>query len=554
VSDVKRTAGTESALLRERIAELEALLADRETALVAARQQRDRARMHLDLVGGILVALDRQGKVTTINRRGCEALGYAADELIGQSWFEKCLPARDRSPVWAVFQHLISGGDDRVHCFENAVLTRSGEERIIAWRNALLHDPEGGFLGTLSSGEDVTDQRALQEALQESKELLQLVYENAFDGISVFEEFSGTGIRRLIDCNQRYAEMSGRSKAELLAIGDVGRLQRSLGPARSQEENWRLRREELSYKGRFSWLRPDGKENVIEYSASPIHSRGRALTIGVDRDITERVRSEAAIEELARFPAENPNPVLRLSRLGQILFANDASAPVLRAWGCAGEGDTTPVAWQELVAEAFAANESRATEIEHEDRVFSMILAPVGDAGYVNAYGLDVTERKRAQRRVQRLLDQQIAINELALALGETLDLDRVCEIVYDRVRRTMDATAFIVASYDAADETIRAEYAVIEGTVRDTAMFPPIPLEPEGIGTQSRVIRSGESLNVGDYRSVVEGAAREHAVTGEGEVLKGPPPAEKRDESTNSMLLVPMRTDWPFLYNSSTS
>ncbi len=74
-------------------------------------------------------------------------------------------------------------------------------------------------------------------------------------------------------------------------------IQKGLGPPRSDEENLRIRREKLSYRGLFSWLRPDKRENIIEYSAAPIQVGERALTIGIDRDITERVQAERMLRE-----------------------------------------------------------------------------------------------------------------------------------------------------------------------------------------------------------------------------------------------------------------
>jgi len=144
---------------------------------------------------------------------------------------------------------------------------------------------------------------ALREArsanlkLLESQETLRLIYESAFDGISVYEELPETRSRRLIDCNERYAEMAGQSREELLRIGNPNKIMRNLGPVRTREENERIRREKLRYNGLISWIRPDGKENIIEYSASPIEIHGRPLTVGIDRDITERVRIEAALRE-----------------------------------------------------------------------------------------------------------------------------------------------------------------------------------------------------------------------------------------------------------------
>jgi two-component system cell cycle sensor histidine kinase/response regulator CckA len=142
----------------------------------------------------------------------------------------------------------------------------------------------------------IVERKLADEALKESEEKLRLIFERAFDGICIYEELPGRR-RRLIDCNERYAEMAGRSKEELLEITDFGSIQRKLEPSRSDEENVRIRRAGLTYQGRFSWVRPDGRENIIEYSAAPIQVGERALTIGIDRDITERVQTERALKE-----------------------------------------------------------------------------------------------------------------------------------------------------------------------------------------------------------------------------------------------------------------
>ena len=100
------------------------------------------------------------------------------------------------------------------------------------------------------------ERKRSEEALKESEEKLRLIFENAFDGISIYEELLDSEARRLLDCNERYTEMSGRSKQELLKIQNTSLIQRRLGPSRSKEENLRIRREKLSYKGLFSWVRP----------------------------------------------------------------------------------------------------------------------------------------------------------------------------------------------------------------------------------------------------------------------------------------------------------
>ena len=59
--------------------------------------------------------------------------------------------------------------------------------------------------------------------------MLQLIFDHAFDGISVYEENLEEGTRRLIDCNSRYAEIAGRSKEELLKMGNTLPIQKDVG-------------------------------------------------------------------------------------------------------------------------------------------------------------------------------------------------------------------------------------------------------------------------------------------------------------------------------------
>ena len=135
----------------------------------------------------------------------------------------------------------------------------------------------------------------MEESYRESAEKFRLVFENAFDGISVFEESEDPDDpenRILVECNARYAEMAGRSREELLRIGRVGILTKSFTP-----ECYPAIMKGIAFRGMFTWLRPDGKDNINEYTAVPIIIKGKKFTIGIDRDITERKRMEEALQQ-----------------------------------------------------------------------------------------------------------------------------------------------------------------------------------------------------------------------------------------------------------------
>jgi len=148
---------------------------------------------------------------------------------------------------------------------------------------------------------DMTAQVEAQQALAACDLQMRLIFDNAYDGVSLYEEFPTLSKRRLIGCNDRYAEMAGRSKEELLSIGDTMLLQEEIEPGVDSRIPLPTDRDIEAYRGLFSWLRPDGKENVIEYTAGRINLDGRILVVGLDRDITERFQTQKMTEMYSEY-------------------------------------------------------------------------------------------------------------------------------------------------------------------------------------------------------------------------------------------------------------
>ncbi|MBU1776428.1 MAG: PAS domain S-box protein, partial [Gammaproteobacteria bacterium] len=124
----------------------------------ALRRERDRNQRYLDSARTFMLALDGEGRVSMINRYGCELLGYRESEMIGQNWFRHYLPQPEGMEVTcALFQQMLSGKLEGAEYHENEVLCRDGSRRLIAWHNANFRNEVGNIMGTLSSGEDITE-------------------------------------------------------------------------------------------------------------------------------------------------------------------------------------------------------------------------------------------------------------------------------------------------------------------------------------------------------------------------------------------------------------
>jgi len=145
---------------------------DRMQAEEALRKEKDKVQKYLDIAAVILVAIDSKQNITLMNKRGCEILGYDEEEIIGKNWFDNFVPDNDRERVKEGFLQLISGEIEPMEYFENTVLTKSGTVRSIAWHNTVIKDEEGNIVGTLSSGEDITERKKTEKELNNLTEEL----------------------------------------------------------------------------------------------------------------------------------------------------------------------------------------------------------------------------------------------------------------------------------------------------------------------------------------------------------------------------------------------
>ncbi|MCX7012462.1 MAG: PAS domain S-box protein, partial [Candidatus Sumerlaeota bacterium] len=125
------------------------------------------------------------------------------------------------------------------------------------------------------------------------------------------------------------------------------------------------------------------------------------------RDVTEHKRAEAEIRNLAKFPAESPFPIMRLSAEGEIVYANAASRRLLKKIGA-----QAPDLWKEVVAESLAMEAARQMEYEAAGRFYSVFVAPSPGEGYVNLYAVNITPQVRAERQAVAARDFYLKLLE----------------------------------------------------------------------------------------------------------------------------------------------
>jgi PAS domain S-box-containing protein len=300
-------------------------ITSRKAAVDALRRERDRAQSYLDLAEVMLLALDANGRIALINRKGCEILGYTEAELVGRDWFERCVPERAREISRRGFGDVLAGRRDALAYVEDPVVTREGDAKLIAWRTTVVRDERGETVGTLSSGEDVTERRRAEQQLLRSESLLRAA--QAIANLGNYEMHLPGGAALWSD--QMY-RIVGRDPADgpVAAAGFISELVHPDDRERFVREWQRAIGEIGKFDLEYRLTRPDGTVRDVHSIAQVTPgSDGESIVVtGTMHDITDRKQAE----EETRQAQEKLTHVARLSTMGEMAtgLAHEINQPL----------------------------------------------------------------------------------------------------------------------------------------------------------------------------------------------------------------------------------
>ncbi|MBI5294018.1 MAG: GAF domain-containing protein [Chloroflexi bacterium] len=280
------------------------------------------------------------------------------------------------------------------------------------------------------------ERKRAEEALLESEEKYRLLHENAGVGIGYYKP-SG----EIISYNQMAAshmkrkpeDFNGKSIYEVFSKQEadfyMDRIRHTL-----------MAESPLEYEDHLNL--PVGEKWFLSTFVKICDSQGNIIGVQIiSQDITERKRAEIEVQALAKFPSENPSPVLRIDDKGVLLYANRASAELLRYWD-RSIGETLPEPWQKIILETSKLGLPREEEMTCDGRVFALIISPIVEGHYVNLYGRDITERKRNE-----------AINASRLHLVEFSLTHTLDELLEETLNETEKLTGSLIGFYHFVED-----------------------------------------------------------------------------------------------------
>jgi len=245
---------------------------------------------------------------------------------------------------------------------------------------------------------DITEQKRAAEDLRASERRYRSLFDNMLDGFAyckmIFEQERPKDFVYL-DVNNAFETLTGlkdvvgkkvsevipgilESHPELLEI--YGRVAMTGRPERF----------EVSSDAFGGWL------SIAAYSTE------KGYFVAVFDNITERRKAEERIGNLAKFPEEDPSPVMRFTPDGAITYANAATAPLLKHWS-SEVGGKVPAGIMGHITDVCGSEGAKEFQVASGQALFSLIMVCVKGARYVNVYGRDITEQAQATAEMRKL-------------------------------------------------------------------------------------------------------------------------------------------------------
>jgi len=404
-------------LLQEKVAELPASLGDDIQRLVhelqvhqielelqneelrhAQVELEDSRQKYVDLYDFAPVGyftFDAKGVIVEVNLAGAALVGIERRHLIGRG-FSAFLDDENQRTFYLHRQEVMDTGK-RQGC-ELKLLKKDGSQSNVFMKTIVKLSPKGEKHEFRSAVTDITEKIKANEVLFESEEKYRLLFTEMVSGAALFEviqDKKGQMVdARFLEVNPAYEIILGIDRSQLL-----GKRIREIWP--DTEDYW--------FEGLSSVVRT-GKPVLLEnyhrntgryLALSAFQPRSRQLAITF-RDITDQKQVVAEIQSVARFPEENPNPVMRISAGGELLYANFAAKVLLESMGWK---KNDPMPDTILMSVRGAADDDLISEFElcsPSGNVYSFGLSDATKTGYLNLYGRDITEKVKTDAALRK--------------------------------------------------------------------------------------------------------------------------------------------------------
>jgi len=385
-----------------------------------------------------MIFINKKGRVVYANKRCEEVIGYRREEFYSPDFnFFTLIAPESMELLKSSYSRHLKG--DEIVPYECTLITREGKRiEALLTSKLITYEGETAILGIIT---DITERKQIEKQLKESEEKYHKQFEKSMDAIFLAD--AETGI--IVDCNRAATKLVGRKKSEL-----IGKHQRILHPPETIEgefsrsfDQHRKEKEAKVLEDRI--ITKNGEIRDVIINSTTFELAGRNLLQGTFHDITERKKTDEKLKESERkyrLLTENITDVVYIQDMN--LNVTYASPSVEKISGYTPEellklrpeNFMTPKSFERGVADFKEAITSAAKEQDYEIPLkqyeyvrkdgstfwgeLKMKLLRDSNNNLVGFQGTlrDITERKEAEKKLDEMMNELVAINEKLGVIG----------------------------------------------------------------------------------------------------------------------------------------
>ncbi len=365
------------------------------------RQER-RALLLLQAVEAALDGInlvDLEGRVFYANKAASDMLGYSVDEILGMSTndFNDDPMIEEQAIMPTILKDGRWSGELKAKRKDGTIIT--------IWLSvSSIKDSKGDVIYNVGVSRDITSQKIYEETLRQYENIVSVTSEHIaiVDRSYVYKIVNKT---YLVVHKRTKDEIVGHSVEELFGskvFHDI--IKPKLDKCLSGEVvNYQAWLDFASIGRRYM--------DVYYYPYCDPHGVITGAVVSA-RDMTTKKQAEDELRIVAKFPAENPNPVLRADGDAKIIYSNQSGLDFLCKWGIT---DTLPFYMHSVIEMAIETGVADDVEITVSDgTTFLFSVVPIKEFGYTNLYGREITKLKNIESILKL---QQEEIRKINLGL-----------------------------------------------------------------------------------------------------------------------------------------
>ncbi len=377
-------------------------------------------------------------KIINVNETFCNLFNANKESLIGKHCYE-LFPHASCHTDRCTLKKIIAG-ENNVE-YEISLLSANGSNIPLIVHSVPLKSLEGEFLGIIQNYTDMTEEKIIQENLIKSEKKYRYLIENSLEGVWVIDKEAKTTLT-----NPAMAEMLGYSVEDMIGhslFDYMDEEQRLLG-----QNMFKRRSEGIKEDHNFIFSHRSGRKIYTSLRTSPLYDDHGNFNgaMAFVTDITEQKLAQEKIIDVAKFPLESPDPVLRVSKK-YVLFTNKAAERIFNI----GEGSRIPEILLKSVKACFTEDKNVEVEITVNNETFSIFIVPIKGAGYVNIYGKNISKRKQVERELEQFVstvshELRTPISVLIMSLDYLSNYkDYVTQETYDKLQEGIKKNIYLL-------------------------------------------------------------------------------------------------------------